>query len=319
MRSSIFDSKPAALVCAKILIGICGVFIICFEILSNYLLLHDSATYRRVSQQFPEAIQARPSGPGEPTSVLMVGNSLLLYGIDMDRLRKLTSGSLRIHPLFLEATGYFDWQYGLRRLFRQGAKPQVVVVGLPVNSFFASGVRQDYSPKMLLDGRDVFDVASDLRLDRTATSNLLLAHASTFWDTRGVLRAHILESIVPHFQYLFWLVRTNSVVPQGPEFEAVAISRLRALREICEANGAKLILLIPPTPSSEDADRRMVFASQQVGVETIVPVDPTTLSARFYQPDATHLNTDGAAIFTSALATALLSKAVVLNTAGSPN
>src|SRR5207245_9103573 len=111
----------------------------------------------------------------EPTSVLMIGNSLLLEGVDVDRLQKLTSSQMRIYPIFLEATGYCDWFYALQRLFREGAKPQVVVLGVGVNSFLANSVRQDYVPLLLFGMPESLDAASDLRLDRTATTNIYLA------------------------------------------------------------------------------------------------------------------------------------------------
>jgi hypothetical protein len=311
MRSSISNSRSAALLYAKALVGICAILVVSLEVLSNYLLKHYSDTYARVSRQYANALEMRPSRPGEPKSVLMVGNSLLLEGIEVDRLQELMSGSLRIYPVFVEATSYYDWLYGLRRLFRQGARPQVVIVGLPVNYFLGTGVREAYSPKMLFDAQDVLRVASDLRLDHTAASNLLLAHSSTFWGTRSVLRAQILPRIVPRFEDLLSLVRTKPTIPKSPEFEAVAISRLRTLRELCEAHGAKLTVLVPPTPSSESAVRQMAIASQKAGVETFVPIDPGALSARFYQPDALHLNSEGAALFTSALATDLTKYLVV--------
>jgi len=178
----------------------------------------------------------------------MVGNSLLLAGVDVDRLQQLTATSLRIYPIFLEATTYYDWLYGLRRLFREGARPQVVVVGLPVSSFLGNGVRHEYGPLMLFDAREVLDASSDSGLDRTATSNLLLEHWSTFWDARSILRAQILRHMIPHFEDLFMLARGKPTIPQGAEFDRIASSRLRRLREICEAHGAKLILVIPPTP-----------------------------------------------------------------------
>lgn len=311
MRSSISSSKPAALFYAKVLVVICAIFLVGLEIFSGYLVKHHSFTYARVSRQYGEAIKVRPPRPGEPTSVLLVGNSLLLSGVDLDRLHELTSDRMRIYPIFLEATGYYDWLYGLRRLFRRGARPQVVVVGLPVDLFLGTGVRQDYSPLMLFDVRDVLGVASDLSLDNTATSNLLLEHSSTFWDRRSALRAEVLRRIVPHFKDLFSLVKTTPTIPQGPEFEAVATSRLRTLRELCEANGAKLIILVPPTPSSESAVRQMAITSEKAGVQTFVPIDPGALSSKFYQPDALHLNSEGAALFTSALATDLARHLVV--------
>jgi hypothetical protein len=272
MRSSISSSKPPAMFYAKVLVVICATFIAGLEILSVYLVKHHSFTYARISRQYSEAIKVRPSRPGEPTSVLLVGNSLLLYGVDLDRLNELTSGRIRIYPIFLEATGYYDWLYGLRRLFRQGARPQVVVVGLPVDLFLGSGLRQDYSPLVFFDARDILGVASDLRLDNTATSNLLLGHSSTFWDRRSAIRAEVLHRIVPHFKDLSSLMKTVPTIPQGPEFQAVATSRLQTLNELCEENGAKLIILVPPTPSSESAIRQMAITSQKAGVQTFVPI-----------------------------------------------
>ena len=302
MRLSISDSKSTALAYAKILVGICAVLMIAIEISSIYLLKHDSLTYARVSRQYDEAVKTRPAGPGEPPCVLMVGNSLLLQGVKVDRLQALTSASMRIFPVFLEATGYYDWLYGLRRLFREGARPQVVVVGVGVNYFLEDGVRQDYAPMMFFDARDTLAVASDLHLDRTATSNLLLAHSSIFWDTRSAIRTQILRRVVPHIEELFLLVNSRPAAPEGREFEEIAIPRLRRLRELCEAHGAKLILLVPPTLSSETAVNQMAYAAHTAGVEISVPIDPTALSAKFYQPDGMHLNPEGAVLFTSALA-----------------
>ncbi len=319
MRSSISGSKSPALVYAKALVGICAVLIVALEISSAYLLKHHSVTYARVSRQYDEAVKVRPSRPGEPASVLIVGNSLLLEGVDVNRLRELTSTRVRIYPIFLEATGYYDWVYGLRRLFRQGARPQVVVVGTGVNYFVENAVRQDYAPLMLFDARDTLRVASELELDRTATTNLLLAHWSAFWDTRGVIRTQILSHIVPNVKNLFLLASPRPALPVGPESEAIETSRVQSLRELCGAYGVELIILVPPTLSSESAVRQMAIASRKVGVDISVPLDPAALSARFYQPDRLHLNSEGAAMFTSALATDLAQRVAARETVASRN
>src|ERR1700674_6100034 len=105
MRSSVFDSKSIGLAYAKTLVVICAVLIIVGEMSSIYLLKHHSVTYARVSRQYAEAVKMRPAGPGEPPCVLMGGNSLLLHGVELERWRALTSGSMRIYPIFLDATG----------------------------------------------------------------------------------------------------------------------------------------------------------------------------------------------------------------------
>jgi lysophospholipase L1-like esterase len=108
--------------------------------------------------------------------------------------------------------------------------------------------------------------------------------------------------MVPHLEDLFLLVNPRPAVPKGPEFEEISIPRLRKLREICETHGSKLILLVPPTLSSESAVSQMAYAGRTAGVDVSVPIDPATLSERFYQRDGMHLNPEGAVLFTSALA-----------------
>jgi hypothetical protein len=305
MPSSISNSRSAALAHAKVLAALWVVLVFAFEAAAHFMVRHSSETYARVSEQYAEAVRARPSRQGEPASVLMAGNSLLMEGVEVDRLQNLTAGSMRIYPLFLEATGYYDWLYALRRLFREGARPQVVVLGIGVDSFLGNSVRLEYAPMMLFDTRDVLAAASDLRLDNTAASNLILAHSSTFWDVRSVIRTQLLRRIVPHCRELFSLIKPKAALPPDPELEAIAISRLQTLRELCEAHGARLIFLIPPTPSSENAVRLLRVASGRAGVDPLVPIDPATLSQSFYQPDAIHLNSEGAELFTFALATYL--------------
>jgi lysophospholipase L1-like esterase len=305
MRSFISSSKPAGLFYAKALAGACALLILVFEISSAYLLKHHSETYTRVSRQYAEALKVRPSKPAEPASVLMVGNSLLLEGVDVQRLHELTAGQVRVYPVFLEGTGYYDWLYGLRKMFREGVRPQVVVLGVGVNSFLANSVRQDYVPMIFFDTQDAYEVASDLKLDHTATSNLLLAHSSAFWDTRSVIRTQILRHTIPRYRELVSLLKPQPAIPPASVFQETADSRLQRLRELCEAHGAKLILLVPPTLSSEVAIREMTAAAQKVGVQTLVPIDPTALSAKYYQSDELHLNPEGAALFTLELAASL--------------
>src|SRR5207245_6059271 len=122
MPSSTSNSKPGAVFYAKLLVGICALLIVAFEFFSDFLLKHHSETYARVSRQYAEAVKMRPAKPGEPTSVLMIGNSLLLEGAggDVDRLKELTSSQMHIYPIFLEPPGSYAWSFALKRIFREG-------------------------------------------------------------------------------------------------------------------------------------------------------------------------------------------------------
>src|SRR5260370_35093464 len=171
---------------------------------------------------------------------------------------------------------------------------------------------------LFFDARDSLSVASDLRMDRTATSNLLLAHSSPFWDTRSVIRTQILSHLIPHLEDLFLLVNPRPAIPEGREFEQISIPRLRRLRALCENHGAKLILLFPPTLSSESAVSQMPYAPHTAGVDISLPIDPAALSAKFYQRDGMHLNADGAVLFSSALAKDLPERGIAHATLPAP-
>jgi hypothetical protein len=310
MRSSIFNSKSSAMTYAKVLCVICLVFVIGTEALSTYLLKRRSVTYRRVFEQISDAATARPARDGQPISVVMIGNSLFLDGVQVERLRTLTSDNMNVYPVFLEGTGYYDWLYALRRIFREGGRPDVVVVQLEANSFLWNSVRTEYSPLLFFDAADMLEAGSALGLDHTARSSLLLAHWSAFWGTHSIVRTQILRHTVPHFADLFSLmpIRRNALtqvqqdISSEPQFESTAALRMRTLGALCEGVGAKMIMLVPPTPSSENAVRKLAAVSKENNVPLLVPIDASTLTAQHYEPDAFHLNSQGAAIFTLAIA-----------------
>jgi len=303
MRLSISNSESPALAYAKVICGISFAFLIAMEGVSEYMLKHHSVTYQRVSQQLNRAVGARPATPGEPASVVMIGNSLFLEGVQVDRLQELTSNRLRLYPIFLEATGYHDWLYGLQHIFRLGAKPQVVVVQLEANSLLWNRVRTEYSPMLFFDAPDLLRVTSELGLGRTAQSSLLLAHWSAFSSAHSVIRTQILRHTIPYFKELFdLLIQAERSTPLRSDTNEIAEARLRTLRDLCDAHGAKLILLAPPIPSSEIAVHKLVSIAQGIGVATLVPIDPRTLAVRYYEPDVLHLNAQGATLFTSAIA-----------------
>src|SRR5690242_18950784 len=101
MPSSTSGSKSEAVTYAKALAAICAALILVFELASIYLLKHRSATYTRISRQYDEALKMHPAAAGEPPNVLLVGNSLLLHGVQLDRLQALTSPRMRLYPIFL--------------------------------------------------------------------------------------------------------------------------------------------------------------------------------------------------------------------------
>lgn len=312
MRSSTSNSDARPLFYSKVLVGLCALLLVAIELASRPMTYY-SGTYKRVTQQYNDALTARHSLPSGPPSVLMVGNSFLLDGVDVDRLRQLTSSSLEFYPLFLEGTDYYDWLYGLRRLFRLGARPQFVLVGLGIDGVLDNAVRHEYAPGMLFDALDIVRADSELGLDNTQTTSLLLAHWSTFWNVRNVIRTQIMTRVLPKFRDFYladlWSgLKDKRVVPFDAEHEAIAVARLQRLRHLGERYGARMIILVPPTPALPGAVEQLQSVARKAGVDTLMPIDPTMLPAGVLRPDELHLNEDGAVIFTSALGTELPKK-----------
>ena len=108
--------------------------------------------------------------------------------------------------------------------------------------------------------------------------------------------------MIPHFRELFSLIQTPRNTILRPDSETIAESRLKKLRDLCDAYQVKSIMLAPPVPSSAHTVHILVRISHGIGVAAWAPVDPTALTARHYEPDAFHLNSEGAAPFTTAIA-----------------
>jgi hypothetical protein len=62
----------------------------------------------------------------------------------------------------------------------------------------------------------------------------------------------------------------------------------------------------------------MASAAQTARVDPLIPIDPGALSAKYFQFDELPLNSEGAEIFTTALAT-ILPEAVQRKTSASPD
>jgi hypothetical protein len=87
----------------------------------------------------------------------------------------------------IDDTDFLDWYCGLRRLFRHGARPGIVVLGAQPKHLIASHVRGGYFAHYLMDLPDFLEVAARLDMDATGTSELLFSHLSAYHGSREEL------------------------------------------------------------------------------------------------------------------------------------
>lgn len=283
------------------------VFCVLLELVTAVGIRRVSRIQRRIWQDYTGALALKPEAGGEQKSILVAGNSLLLLGVDFPTLQAGLAPRYKSARFAVEQTQYLDWQFGLRRLFREGSRPDVVVLCLPVNHLIASGTRGEYFAHYMMDGRDILDVAKEAKLDNTTASNYFFANRSAWLGSRMEVRKWLLGTMMPSVQALTYMFqRPAPPPPPGDEVRRQMVVRLGELKRICESNGARLIIVIPPTLDKSDRSSAVRQAGVETGVPVLLPYQPGELQASFFDHDLFHLNPEGAKVFAARLAADLL-------------
>jgi hypothetical protein len=256
-----------------------------------------------------------PGKPGKPQTVLIVGNSLLLEGVDFPDLQQRVAHGLpygsapRVLRFVIERTAWLDWYYGIRRLLAEGSRPDVIILCLDARQLMNSSIRGDYSSFYLFQVRDIPAVTREAHYNLTQASSLLFAHYSRFYADRTNLRSFVLNRLDPAYvEMMYEMAVPPAPLPSAVETERMAETRLAALKAAGASQGVRCILLIPP--GSIAGGKEISAAAARVGAEVWVPIPQDALPRSDYQQDGYHLNQHGAALFTQALASEIKNLAV---------
>jgi hypothetical protein len=272
-----------------------------FEFGSPLVLEHLSRTERRVEIELQAASSLQPvTADGRPT-VLLAGNSLLLEGVQLDRLHENLASQYEVSRLGIEQTHYLDWYFGLRRLLEEGSRPSVIVLSLSTEHLASRFTLGESFARRQMSARDLPLAIREAKLDRTTASTYLFAHWSNWLADKGVIRQRVLISLVPNFRGLAGRIAEHAPHVNNPAvLLATARQRLPALGDLSRSYGVKIVLLIPPS-LREDHSREIQDLGTQVGVPVWVLSPPGEFPRSLYQ-DGFHLNEQGSGIFTSRLA-----------------
>ena len=253
-------------------------------------------------------------GAGPEKTVLVVGNSLLLEGVNFPVLRQGMAPQFATSRYVIEATSYLDWYYGLRTLYNEGSRPDIVVVTLDLTDMVRNAVRGEYFAYYLMMPRDALNVSRDAALSATQTFSLLLGRFSAFYGTRSETRKFVLAKLVPGVRDLVPYVRPVADTRPIPRNVAVDVAgkRLAELDALVRRHGCHLIFVVPATTDPLGPGYLRV-AGHRVGVPVLVPMESDSLSSADFR-DGYHLNPPSADRFTAALAPALHQEAAALST-----
>jgi len=292
---------PASMGAVVVLVAVIMLFLTGVEIFTRKRIISMSRIESREQNEYRAAVAARPSR--DRKTVLMLGNSLMGEGVRADEVRAALGPEWDLTRIFIEDTAYYDFFYGMRRLYAEGARFTSVLVFLTPRQLILRRVRGDYFAYRLMLGSDVLNVARDTGLNRTDASDLLFARLSAFYGLRSEIRKVLLGKLLPDLPSLMSQILSGRPSPlTNQEIYGGALENLRAFRELATAQDSRIILVLPPQLEPEGVDLTELAASQ-AGISTVTV--PRGLTGPSDFRDGFHLNDDGARKYTAALIPAI--------------
>lgn len=272
------------------------------EFSSPLILNRFSRIERRIESETLAASTLRPLTPDGRPTVLLVGNSLLLEGVQLDALQNNLSSQYAVSRLAIEQTHYLDWYFGLRRLLEQGSRPSVIILALATDQIASRFTLGEAFAHRQMSARDFPLVVREAKLDKTNATNYFFAHWSKWLADKGFIRQDLLILMVPNFRGL-----ASRIADHGPHVGdpsvllGMARQRFPELRDLAQSYGVKIVVLIPPVVRQDHSSE-----VQQLGDDIGLPVwvlSPPGEFSRDLFLDGFHLNDRGSEIYTARLAT----------------
>jgi hypothetical protein len=284
-----------------VLLGTIFVAMVLLEVVCREKFDNSSKVQRSELAERRELLTVRDAEASTDPHIALLGNSLMLHGIDIPLLRSNLNSRYVPVPYFVLGTNYFDWFFGLKRLFAEGMRPQYVLLGLSPNQLATYDVQGSMSARYLIQQSDLLDVVKQTHMDATTASEFVLAHYSEYYSTREITRGYVMSKVLPGVAELF---HTQAASFRDAEIDEstlkpLAAARLAALDQLCRANGAHFLLVVPP--SYQKGGDAILHAGMELGVKVLLPVRDDEFDLSDFEEDGIHLNEKGAQVFTMKL------------------
>ena len=282
-------------------------YVLLAEAAMRFILPHHSVELRRLRHDRDAALQLRPTMPGDARSVLVVGNSLLLLGVDRPQLTKAMGPGYDVVLYPLESTAYLDWYFGLRRLFADGSRPALVVLCLATTNMLSDATEGDVFAHDLMRLQDLTAVVRASHLDMMTASEYFFANRSALLEGRVHLHNRLMSVWLPDAQLLadYLPIRPPARVEMDQAGVAQVVGRLAEMQQLSARYGASFMYLVPPSLNRADPAETIRAAALSAGIAVSVPYAPGELPRSAFM-DGSHLNPAGATQFTARVAQALL-------------
>jgi len=282
-----------------LLAGLVGIFL-ALEMGSSWILEHLSRTEQRITKELNAARRIRARSPDGRPTVLLVGNSLLIEGVQMNGLQQGLSSEYAASRYAIERTHFYDWYFGLSRLLEEGSRPSMIVLILAADQVSSNLTLGESFAYREVSTHDLPKMVQEAHLDKNVATSYMLAHWSKWQANKEFIRQCIMILLVPRFRQLAGRIADHGTHLTDPDVViARARERVPKLQEMTRAYGIPIVLVIPPV-LREDHPIELQRVAESVGFPVWVPCRPGELSREYFR-DNEHLNPKGAGLFTSRL------------------
>jgi hypothetical protein len=287
--------------CVFLAIGIAAV-LATGELISSFLVPRISRIESRTELERAQMLAGSRASDGRKMVVL--GNSLLLEGVDFPALSSALAPDVHSWRWVIEQTQYLDWYYGLRRLYAEGLQADVVVLALDAGQMTDSGVRGEYFAQRMMMASDTLNVARDARLSLTATCSLFIGRISAYYGYRSETRKVVLARLIPGILDLRnVLIQIRRPALEHEETVDLSAQRLRQYDSLVRAHGGRFVFVVPAALDSRNGNY-LQEAGARAGVPVLVPLEANAVTAADFR-DGYHLTPQGASRYTASLSAQL--------------
>ena len=302
MRSSTSNSETrTALWAVKFLLGTVTVVVLAMELGARYLVPLVSWNTRRFHTECSDVIGIRKNTKTADSGILLLGNSLTYTDIDLDILNKALEPTGQVHRWAIDNTNYLDWYYGLRRIFRSGARPRFVIIGARTNHLLARHVRGRFFAHYIMEWNDLSDASSRTGANLTDLSTMAVARSSAFYGSREEIFKRCVTLLLPRFPELGRLMGLGRRGGKHLDASALLMDRLIEVRNLCANHGAQLVIWIPVTSDGDPLGDLAVQAGRKVNLPVLVPGRQSAWTTADFA-DGFHMTATASKRFTSMFA-----------------
>src|SRR5204862_2696796 len=216
-----------------LVLGLAGCYVGALESAARLLQPHLSQAQHRIAGDYRVARSLPRRWPDGSASVLIVGNSLLVDGIDrVDLQRRMPGYHVALYPV--EGTLYLDWYFGLRRLFSEGSRPSLVILAVSVRHVLSDSTNGEAFARSMMNMSDLPEVSRAAKLNTMSTGSYFFANLSEWLGTRAWTRDALLEKWLPGGPLLaahMW-TRAAALPVTAPH---LAAARLQKMQDPCNS------------------------------------------------------------------------------------